>query len=346
MKSILITGGAGFIGSHTAISLLDKDYRLTIIDSLINSSYKTIERLNKLYPKNQINFHKGDIRDIFFLKKIFKNAFILGHPIDYVIHFAGLKSVADSFSRKDKYWDINVNGTKNLLQVMAENKCFKIVFSSSASVYSQEVISPIGEGSKVEANNPYGETKLEVERILEVLQKSDDSDWKIICLRYFNPIGAHSSGFLGEDPTDKPNNLFPLLCQAANQNGGKLYIYGRDWPTPDGTCIRDYIHVQDLAEGHVASLEFLKKENQKSLFVILNLGTGKGTSVLNLINIFEKVNNVKVNFQFSERRIGDKAIVYADINKALELINWKPQKTIEDMCKDGWKWNLKKIFQN
>ena len=227
---------------------------------------------------------------------------------------------------------------------MEENKCFKIVFSSSASVYSQEVISPIGESSKVEANNPYGETKLEVERILEILQKSDASDWKIISLRYFNPIGAHSSGLFGEDPIYETNNLFPLLCQAANQNGGKLYIYGRDWPTPDGTGIRDYIHIQDLAEGHVAALEFLKKEKKKSLFIILKLGTGKGTSVLNLINIFESVNNVKVNFQFSERRIGDKAIVYADINKALKLINWKPQKTIEDMCKDGWKWNLKKNF--
>ena len=343
METILITGGAGFIGIHTCLVLLDKGYKLVIIDSLINSSYIAIKRLKSIYHKtnkssNNLLFYKGDIRDISFLRKVFKDSIKFGYEINYVIHFAGLKSVFDSFFNKKKYWEVNVKGTINLTKVMEENKCFNIIFSSSASVYSEYEISPLNEKAKVKANNPYAENKLEVESILKNLYKSKPDTWSMVSLRYFNPIGAHSSGEIGEEPKGKINNIFPLLCKSAFNDNENLLIYGNDWPTKDGTGVRDYIHVMDLAEGHVSALEYIKKGHIKSPFSIINLGTGKGTSVLELINVFKKVNRIDIKYEFTERRKGDKPIIYADIKKALKVMNWKPKRNIEDMCKDGWKW--------
>ncbi len=349
MDTILITGGAGFIGIHTSLVLLNKGYKLVIIDSLINSSYIAINRIKSTYKKtnkypNNISFYKGDIRDISFLRKVFKDSIKLGSEINYVIHFAGLKSVSDSFLEEDKYWDVNVNGTKTLIKVMEENNCFNLIFSSSATLYSEYETSPLRENAKVNVNNPYGKTKLEVEKFLENKIKSSHPNWKIISLRYFNPIGAHSSGLFGENPNNKINNLFPLICRSITNANEELLIFGNDWPTHDGTGVRDYIHVMDLAEGHVSAVEFLNKKIIKSSFLVINLGTGKGTSVLELINIFQKVNKININYKFAERRKGDKAIIFADIRKALELLNWQPKRSIEEMCHDGWEWFLNNPF--
>lgn len=342
MERVLITGGAGFIGIHTAITLCERGYKLVIVDSLVNSSYEAIKRLIKFssrkkdFDKNQIIFYKGDIRDTTFLRKVFRENNSSNNKIDLVVHFAGLKSIAESFIKKEEYWDVNVNGTKKLLKVMEENHCFNIVFSSSASLYLQDKNIALNEDSEVYANNPYSQTKLEVENILQNIQKSNLINWKIISLRYFNPIGAHPSGLFGEFPLNRPNNLFPIICQAANEVNKDLHIYGNNWPTKDGTGIRDFIHVVDLAEGHLAAIYFLRKSKEISLFDVINLGTGKGTSVLELIHTFEKVNNVNIKLKFVERRFGDKAIVFADSQKALKLLNWKAKRSLEDMCKDGW----------
>ena len=342
MNRVLITGGAGFIGIHTALTLCECGYNLVIIDSLVNSSNDAIKRLIKFlsrkkeFNKNQIIFYKGDIRDTNFLRKVFNENNMSNKKIDLVIHFAGLKSISESFLKKEEYWDVNVNGTKELLKVMEENNCFNIVFSSSASIYLQDKNYALNEESEVCAHNPYSQTKLEVENILQNLQKSNFINWKIISLRYFNPIGSHPSGLFGEFPLKKSNNLFPKICQAANDSNQDLLIYGNNWPTKDGTGIRDFIHVLDLAEGHLAAIYFLRKSKEKSFFDVINLGTGKGTSVLELIHTFEKVNKVNINIKFIERRFGDKAIVFADPQKAIKLLNWNAKRTLEDMCKDGW----------
>ena len=346
MDTVLITGGAGFIGIHTSISLLEKGFRVIIIDSLLNNSRKGVDRLkNKHYLgisilNSQLKFIKGDVRDINFLRKVFNKEKILGNNIRYVIHFAGLKSVRDSFLHQDLYWDVNVNGTKILTKVMEENGCYNLVFSSSATVYGEDQESPLNEQSKLLPNNPYGKTKLAAEQFLKDFSIKSRSPWKIICLRYFNPIGSHPSGNFGESPLDVPNNLFPYICQVANFRMDKLYIFGKDWPTHDGTCIRDYIHVMDLAEGHLASLKAIAN-NLKQSFIVINLGTGIGTSVLELIKTFESTNKLKLNYSFVGRRDGDKAIVFAEAKLAKTVLDWQARRNLVDMCRDGWKWQRK-----
>ena len=346
MSNILVTGGAGFIGIHTTISLLEKGFNVIIIDSLINSSINAIDRLYSSssselnFSKSQLKFLKGDIRDFGFLRKVFLNQKQLGKAIDIVIHFAGLKAVHESILLPDLYWDNNVNGTAQLLKVMGENECKNIVFSSSATVYSLNEKSPLNENSKLLPVDPYGETKLAVENILKRLSYDSNSSWKIISLRYFNPIGAHSSGLFGEAPVDTPNNLFPYLCEVGNSKREVLSIFGNDWPTPDGTCIRDFIHVMDLSDGHLAAINFMQKI-KNPFFKAINLGTGYGTSVLEIVKTFELVNNLKINYVFAARRPGDKGIVFANSDLAKDILKWKPKRNLFEMCKDGWNWQTK-----
>ncbi len=337
----MVTGGAGFIGSHTCYSLLENNYELIVIDNLINSNIKSLEILKKLFSHKKIdiskklNFQKGDLKDKKFLESIFKNAFAEKKPIEAVIHFAGLKAVAESVNKPLLYWDNNVIGTINLINRMIENNCQKIVFSSSATVYSATTEKYLKESSKLGPINPYGSTKLAIENLLNDIFKNNKQEWEIAILRYFNPIGAHSSGLIGENPLHQPNNIFPIIINAAYEKR-KMSIFGSDWPTPDGTCIRDYIHVMDLADGHVKALKYLFKNKKK--FITLNIGTGNGFSVLELIKTFQKTNNVKVPFFFDKRREGDSFKLVADNSKAKKLLNWSPQKSLEDMCRSGWKW--------
>ena len=342
MQRILVTGGLGFIGSHTSLLLIEKGYEILIVDSLINSSIKALDRINKIidnnFPKmkNKLSFLKGDLREECFIREIFSNQNKIGKPITAVIHFAGLKSINESVKEPLKYWDFNLVSAINLLKVMNLFECRTIVFSSSASVYGSSKIDLINEDHKLDPINPYGLTKLTIENVLANLYDSASGKWKIINLRYFNPIGAHSSGLLGEVPMGIPNNLFPLIMQVALGETEYLKIYGKDWPTTDGTGIRDYIHVMDLANGHFHSLEYLINNSPKILN--LNLGTGIGTSVLDLIKTFERVNQINVPYKFSERRKGDAAIVVADNALVKNILKWKPEKNLEDMCRDGWKW--------
>ena len=345
MRNILVTGGAGYIGIHTSILLLEKGFNVVIIDSLTNSSYRAIKRLlDSSYPilnfnESQIKFLKGDIKNILFLRKVFDDQDKSGNPIELVVHFAGLKSVSESISNPDLYWDNNVNGTSQLIKVMEENKCKKFVFSSSATVYCKNEKSPLNENSYLSPSDPYGKTKLAIENILKNLSNNLDNSWQIISLRYFNPIGAHPSGLFGESPISTPNNLFPYLCDVGNSKRDVLKIFGNDWPTADGTCIRDFIHVMDLSNGHLAAIDFIDNLRDP-LFRVINLGTGFGTSVLELVKTFELVNKLKINYIFAERRIGDKGIVFADNSLAKQILKWEPKRNISDMCRDGWNWQI------
>jgi len=342
MKSILVTGGAGFIGSHTCLLLLEKGYIVFILDSFINSSEKSIKKISLILNKKGIKTEgkiyliKGDLRSIEDIEKVFQMSLKLNKEIESVIHFAGLKSVGESVVNPLNYWDNNVNGTLNLLKIMEKNNCRNIVFSSSATVYKSKSDKLLNENDDCEPINPYGNTKLNIESILKDLYNSEPSKWRIASLRYFNPVGAHESGLIGENPIGKPNNIYPLITQVAIGRIKEIKIFGNNWPTPDGTGIRDYIHVMDLAKGHLAALNFLLQE--KPLIITLNLGTGIGTSVLELIRIFEKVNNRQISFSFDERRKGDNAFVVADNSLAKKVLSWSPEKNIEDICKDGWKW--------
>jgi len=341
MKSILITGGLGFIGSHTCLSLVKRGYKIIVVDSNINSSIKSLKRIYKILKQTDIVykdivFEKGDIRNEAFLKKVFTNAFKNKYSINAVIHFAGLKAVGESVENPILYWDFNVNGTIQLLKVMKSFNCRTIVFSSSATIYGKTDLNPILEDFKINPTNPYGQTKATIESILFSLFNSSKDSWRIANLRYFNPIGAHPTGLLGEDPLKKPNNIFPLVCKVAKGVYEKLYIFGNDWPTLDGTGIRDYLHVMDLAEAHCLSLDHLLKNNPQILN--LNIGTGIGTSVLQLIKTFENINKCIVPYEFCQRRPGDVAISIADNQLATSVLKWKPKRNIEDMCRDGWKW--------
>ncbi len=346
-ENILVTGGAGFIGIHVSLLLIEKGFKVTIIDSLFNSSIKPIERLknyileNKSLSSKQLTFQKGDVRDINFLMNVFAKAKDSDNPISSVIHLAGLKSVSDSIKFPNLYWDINFCGTLQLLNVMQIFNCKKFVFSSSATVYSFNEASPLLESSMIEPCNPYGKTKVAVENFLQDLKNKPDDSWKFISLRYFNPIGAHPSGTFGESPSNEPNNLFPRICNVGSGNEKRLLIYGKNWPTFDGTCLRDYIHIMDLAEGHISALDYISKENEESFFVSINLGRGMGISILELVRTFEKVNNIKINYEFIDRRAGDKGIVFADCSKAKEILDWEPKRNLSQMCQDGWRWQIK-----
>ena len=342
MNNILITGGAGFIGSHICTILLEENYNVYIVDNFSNSSKKVFDSIKKImqndknFDDKRLNIFDGDIRDEKFLNAVFSNAKKNNKPIDSVIHCAGLKAVKDSILNPLSYWDTNVCGSINLLKVMEKNQCSIILFSSSATVYGNSDNIPFKETATLCPINPYGETKLTIELILENLVESYNSNWNVGYLRYFNPIGAHHSGLIGENPTKEPENIFPRICQVAAGLKEKLYIYGKDWPTEDGTCCRDYIHIVDLAIAHKKAIEYLLENTSSKL--ILNVGTGKSNSILGLIKTFEQVNNIKINYEFADRREGDTAESLADTNRALKILNWEPQKTIEDMCRDGWRW--------
>ncbi len=332
---ILVTGGAGYVGTHTLIELDSAGFEFIVLDNLSNSSKEALKRVEQIIGKN-IEFIEGDIRDKELLKKIFTN-----NNIDSTIHFAGLKAVGESVEKPLEYYDNNVNGTISLLQAMQEYNCKKIVFSSSATVYGDPKEVPITEDSQtgVGITNPYGRTKYFIEEILKDLYTSDNS-WKIAILRYFNPIGAHESGLIGEDPEGLPNNLMPYISQVAVGKLKELQIFGNDYPTIDGTGVRDYIHVVDLANAHVKALEYLNNStfNIKNSPLIYNLGTGKGYSVLEVIKAFENVSGVKVPYKITSRRSGDIAQIYANPTKAKELLNWEAKRDIEQMCHDSWNW--------
>ena len=342
MQTILVTGGSGFIGSHTSLVLLEKGFNLVILDSHVNSSKNVVEKIKRIFKKNSRELSEdnlflidGDIRDEVLLNEIFSNYQKKGNTIHAVIHFAGLKAVADSVKNPLEYWENNVYGSLNLFKSMQKFNCKTIVFSSSATVYGNPENNKINENSIIQPINPYGETKAAIEKILNGLFMSDN-EWRIANLRYFNPTGAHPSGLIGEDPICTPNNLFPILNKVAQGEVQELKIYGNDWPTKDGTGVRDYIHVMDLADGHALALDYLLRNSPQ--VISINLGTGKGTSVLELLKKFVKINNVKVPYQYVDRRKGDIATCIADNSLACSLFGWEPQRTLEEMCIDSWRW--------
>lgn len=341
MKKILITGGTGFIGSHTCLLLLEKGFDLLIVDSLVNSSPNVINRLKSINNENKnnskIDFIKGDLRDENFLDNLFKRYSNNEDSIEAVIHFAGLKAVGESTFNPIKYWDYNLKGTINLLKIMERFCCFKLIFSSSATIYGTENDNNlIKENNDIKPINPYGNTKATIEKILDDLNKSNSNKWSIISLRYFNPIGAHQSGLIGENPLEAPNNILPIINNVALGLVDKLEIFGNDWDTKDGTGVRDYIHVMDLAEGHCKALDNVLIN--QSQFLQINLGNGLGTSVLELVKTFQKVNNVVVPYIFTSRRVGDVAFSVADNSMAKILLNWYPRRDLETMCEDSWRW--------
>lgn len=342
MTNILVTGGCGYIGSHTVLALLEKGNYVYIIDSLINSNLEVLNRLKGILDKKDqrlvknLKFFKGDLRNKNDIEKIFIYADENNKKIEAVIHFAGLKAVGESVKNPLMYWDSNLGGTMNLLKVMHKYSCKNLIFSSSATIYANSNNKLLNENSNISPINPYGKTKHYIESLLEDIYMSGQGEWRFLNLRYFNPIGAHHSGGIGENPIGRPNNLFPIILQVASRKLTELQVYGNDWNTKDGSCIRDYIHVMDLADGHVAAFEYLYSKG--SQFINLNIGTGKGTTVLELINIFKKVNNVDIKYSFTARRKGDQENVVADNTRILSVLNWKPKRDIEDMCRDGWKW--------
>ena len=335
-NKILVTGGAGYIGSHTCIALHQAGYDIVVYDNLSNSSIEAINRASKLAGQ-PIEFIEGDIRDAKLLKQVFAENDFFG-----VIHFAGLKAVGESVAKPLLYYNNNVSGTIILLEVMTEANVKNLVFSSSATVYGDPEVLPIDETSPRSCTNPYGQSKLTVEHILQDLAATNHG-WNLIPLRYFNPVGAHPSGQIGEDPNDIPNNLMPYISQVAVGKLEKLSIFGNDYPTVDGTGVRDFIHVTDLAQGHVAALNYLQQQVSLSQtssigFLPINLGTGKGTSVLELVTAFSEVSGQDIPYQFSARRAGDIASCYASADKAKQLLGWEASLSITDMCQDTWRW--------
>ncbi len=330
-NKILVTGGAGYIGSHTCIALHEAGYDIVVYDNLFNSSHEAMNRVSNLIGQ-PIEFIKGDIRDSELLRQVFAE-----HQFFGVIHFAGLKAVGESVAKPLMYYNNNVSGTITLLEVMAEYNVKRLVFSSSATVYGDPETLPIDEDFPRSCTNPYGQSKLVVEHILEDLAVSD-SDWNLVTLRYFNPVGAHPSGRIGEDPNDIPNNLMPYISQVAVGKLSQLNIFGNDYATIDGTGVRDFIHVTDLAQGHVAAINYLEQQNSPVGFLPINLGTGTGTSVLALVTAFSEVSGQKIPYQFADRRAGDIASCYASANKAKTLLGWEATLSITDMCQDTWRW--------
>ena len=324
---ILVTGGTGYIGSHTVVELINNNYEVVIVDNLSNSKKDVIDKIEEI-TKKQVKFYEDDVCDKKALTKIFKE-----NKIGAVIHFAGYKAVGESCEKPLMYYRNNIDSTLTLLEVMNEFGVKKIAFSSSATVYGKPESLPIKEDSKLTTTNPYGSTKLMIENILRDLYKSDN-EWSIAILRYFNPIGAHKSGLIGENPNGIPNNLMPYIIKVATKELDCLGIFGNDYDTKDGTGVRDYIHVVDLAKGHILALDKLNKESNG--IYIYNLGTGVGYSVLEMVEAFKKVNNVDVPYKIAPRRAGDIAACYADPTKAKKELGFETTKTLEDMCKDGW----------
>ena len=326
---ILVTGGAGYIGSHTCVELLESGYEVVVVDNLCNSNPESLNRVKQITGKS-VRFYEGDVRDEALLQNIFAE-----NEIACVIHFAGLKAVGESVAKPWEYYDNNLNSTLILTKVMKQAGVKKIIFSSSATVYTADNEMPLRENSRTgNCTNPYGWTKFMTEQILSGMAHADDQ-WSIALLRYFNPIGAHASGTIGEDPRGIPNNLMPYITQVAIGRREKLSVFGNDYDTHDGTGVRDYIHVVDLAKGHVAAVRYVLENQGCEVF---NLGTGTGYSVLDIVNAFVSVNNVAVPYVITDRRPGDIATCYADPAKSAEKLGWKAEKTLEDMCRDGWNW--------
>ena len=327
---ILVTGGAGFIGSHTCVELLNAGYEIVIVDNLYNSSEKSLDRVKELTGKD-FAFYPYDIRDKENMRKVFEE-----HKIDACIHFAGLKAVGESCREPLMYYDNNIGGTLALCEVMAEYNCKKIVFSSSATVYGMNNISPLKEDMKTGGTtNPYGTTKYMIEIILDDFHKAD-KDWGVTLLRYFNPIGAHKSGRIGENPNGIPNNLMPYITQVAIGKLPYLNVFGDDYNTPDGTGVRDYIHVVDLALGHVKAVEKILKDEPK--VNVYNLGTGNGYSVLDIVKAFEQASGQKIEYKIAPRRPGDLDVCYSDATKAFNELGWKAERDLLEMCEDSWRW--------
>jgi len=324
--SILVTGGAGFIGSHTVVELLERGEELVIVDNFSNSSPEVLEKIKQITNRD-FKFYEVDLLDEEKLEKVFKE-----NNIESVIHFAGLKAVGESVEKPVEYYHNNITGTLVLLKLMKKYNCKRIVFSSSATVYGNPASLPIKEDFPLSTTNPYGSTKLMIEQMLQDVCVSD-KEFAVAILRYFNPIGAHSSGLIGEVPNGIPNNVMPYILKVANGEYEALTVFGNDYNTPDGTGVRDYIHVVDLSKGHLKALDKIREENGVRIY---NLGTGNGYSVLDLVTNFEKVNNVKVNYKIGARRPGDIAACYADATKAKEELGWVAEKGIEDMCRDAW----------
>ncbi len=329
--SILVTGGAGYIGSHTCVELLNSGYDIVIVDNLCNSSRMSVDRIREITGK-EIRFYRTDLLDSASLRRVFET-----EQIDSVIHFAGLKAVGESVAKPLDYYTNNINGTLNLCHIMGEFGVKKLIFSSSATVYGNPATVPIREDFPVSAVNPYGRTKLMIETILSDLYRSDPA-WHITILRYFNPIGAHSSGLIGEDPKGLPNNLVPYITQVAVGKLEILNVFGNDYDTPDGSGIRDYIHVVDLAVGHVKALEHIHGAPGIHIY---NLGTGQGYSVYDLIQVFSQICGIQIPYRNQPRRPGDVAICYADASLAEKELGWTAARGLKEMCADAWNWQLK-----
>ena len=330
--NVLVTGGAGYIGSHTCVELLERGYGVIVADNLVNSSAKSLERVQQITGKS-LDFYEIDVRDRAALDRIFEK-----HDINCAIHFAGLKAVGESVAMPLEYYDNNLNSTITLCRAMKDHGVKNIVFSSSATVYSGDNEMPLKESSHTGmCTNPYGWTKYMSEQILRDTAFADE-EWSIALLRYFNPIGAHSSGLIGEDPRGIPNNLMPFISQVAVGRRDHLNIFGNDYDTHDGTGVRDYIHVVDLARGHVCAIEYMQKHKGENVF---NLGTGMGYSVLDMVKAFERVTGIKIPYEIVARRPGDLATVYSSPDKSAELLGWKAQYNLDDMCRDTWAWQSK-----
>jgi len=330
--NVLVTGGAGYIGSHTCVELLERGYGVVVADNLVNASAKSLERVQQITGKS-LDFYEIDVRDRAALDRIFEK-----HDINCAIHFAGLKAVGESVAMPLEYYDNNLNSTITLCRAMKDHGVKNIVFSSSATVYSGDNEMPLKESSHTGmCTNPYGWTKYMSEQILRDTAFADE-EWSIALLRYFNPIGAHSSGLIGEDPRGIPNNLMPYISQVAVGRRDHLNVFGNDYDTHDGTGVRDYIHVVDLARGHVSAIEYMQKHKGENVF---NLGTGMGYSVLDMVKAFERVTGIKIPYEITARRPGDLATVYSCPDKSAELLGWKAQYNLDDMCRDAWAWQSK-----
>lgn len=331
--NVLVTGGAGYIGSHTCVELLERGYGVVVIDNLVNSSYKSLERVEQITGK-KVEFYQEDVRNRAALDRILEK-----HDIGCAIHFAGLKAVGESVAMPLEYYDNNLFSTVTLCEAMRDHGVKDIVFSSSATVYSGDNDMPLREGSRTGmCTNPYGWTKYMSEQIMRDMA-SADKEWAVALLRYFNPIGAHPSGLIGEDPKGIPNNLMPYISQVAVGRRKELSVFGNDYDTHDGTGVRDYIHVVDLARGHVAAIEYMRKNHRgESVF---NLGTGTGYSVLDMVKAFSRVTGRDIPYKIVDRRPGDLATVYSSPDKSAELLGWKAQYTLDDMCRDAWNWQSK-----